>query len=279
MKRIFLVAFLTLFALCIIGGRWTKQPSFATAWRRAVLGPGEDFTHRTTCIGAWVIEDTDATVAEDICDESRGADDLTGNGNPAVITTVPTGSPSWHRSMDLDGDDWFERADEGDFEGDDAFTFGLWANQDVDGAQFQIGSEIDWSINIKQAGVGWRAFVGGLWEQSGTDILDDTWYHLVVTWNTDDDFITVYTNGKQDCTAPCEDQPNTPTVTAATTLGWSQSSFKHIGFIHEAFYFSEELSAEEICQICSCGLQNDVTDRNVSECGSCSMGSESCAQF
>lgn len=108
---------------------------------------------------------------------------------------------------------------------------------------------------------------------------DDTWTHVALTWANDaDDEMLTYINGEESTDgSPATISSNlTLDANGDTRLGW-----KHDGRLDEIAAIGVELTAAQICRICSCGIDGSecvcsgstYTDsgRNSANCGSCTL--------
>jgi hypothetical protein len=109
-----------------------------------------------------------------------------------------------------------------------------------------------------------------------------TYEHLAFTWANDaDDDIEYYVNGESVGTAGS--LTSTPTVgsNGSFTLGGRNSSVDVDGDMDEIGIIDAELTAAQICRICSCGIDGSEcvcsgssysdSGRNSSNCGSCTL--------
>jgi len=134
--------------------------------------------------------------------------------------------------------------------------------------------DADWHVyNCYSDSVNLSTSVYGIqYEFHKTAMGTDTWYHVASTY--DGSVFRAYLNGVEDCG---DSGVNNGTGCQATTgtvtdhdynlnIGRRSSGEGYWdGLIYECAYFSEALTAQNLCDICECGLRGDVTTAR--DCG------------
>lgn len=171
-------------------------------------------------------------------------------------------------------------------------SFGCWAGDDQ--AQGNNGRVIH---NEDNTGNGWSLFhlrfgspnynyncnVGDGQTNGDTGSGDEELNHVVCTYANDaDDEINLYFNGEVDAT-PATTTDNTAITVSEGDFSISDNSgaWDWYGSIDECFVIDVELTASQVCRICSCGIDGSECScsgstyvdagRNASHCGECTM--------
>lgn len=234
-----------------------------------------NYTIDANMVSYWYMEQATAANAPD----GKSANELTkmsDAGGPAQSADHKQGSYSadltssayeYYERLDADLSAGFPGKDSGG--GTGSFSIGAWIKPDLNQAHGIIskmsnGEEMSYclysngtNIVFKVTGKGWD------WDATitgSTEITDDgtTWYHCVGVFDTDTNYIYLYVNGASDATAV--------SYTGSIYLGASPF---HIGrgngfldgHIDEAFIMSRALSASEVDEIYTYGLEGGSSGR------------------
>ena len=240
----------------------------------------EDYTQRASCKGAWLIgtdcTDTGDTTCENYC--SGGSYAGTNIGAPSSVS-VPSSSPTSARSLDFelgDNDDRVEITTNTVFNSA-SFTAMCWLNVEADdGLPMSRGdrySDSGWDLVApmfaspapeSQLITNTNTYYND-WDTQGATAV---WRHYAVTWNGSGSQHKLYLNGNLDCDGTCV-TPNGSSIPNPSSpydlLTLSDPDFEYDGLLYECAYFNEALSAQDICNICECGLRGDATSAR--DCG------------
>lgn len=239
---------------------------------------GKDFT--ALAQGCWFLNEADVN-ANDEC--IGGDDDGTTNGTPGY------GTDADFEYGDFATDTWIQIPDAATTrvcDASDACSFGCFINPDTM-ASFQaiinkgvISSGTIYQIRFAAASPDpMNGTISYTNELGDSDISDaGGWFHTVVTWDdAGDNEVKVYLNGELDCVS-CSTR-DAASINSAEDLvigagqsaaGDNEGDFYHFnGQISQCAVFDYQLTAADVCEWCSTGLDGTDTTRNASLCGGC----------
>ena len=274
----FKFALVFLASLCVFAASDTRR-------RVTVASAGTDFSADDRCNGLWVVVQNEAL---DQCTAAgqSGTDDMTIVNAPVETNTqlppnVPTSSTFY--AQDFIPTDYINLTDDADFE-TTALTICTWFRFDIDTAIIPFGiNKYDGTngYEVRHQLISFRRIVALIGADSAlgdSTISIDTWYHSCTTFDDGAaDEICIFFNGELDATCDTTNIASNAS-TQDLRIGWASDGGGpgFDGHMFEVAYFDDILTDQEICQICRCGLRDDVDDRTTS-CGTCSMGGAVCS--
>lgn len=256
-----------------------------------------DYSTSSSLIAWWDMETANARVATGGTCASGSNCDLTDN-NTVTLNTTDFQEALGSADFEKDNSEYLSCADAtcGELNTDAAFTVMAWvilntspavtANfvSDLTSAGgFVLRTTASENFECRAAGPGTNKT-----ETSGGTITLGTFAHLSCSYDeAGDDEVKVYIDGVIDCSGSCNVMDDAGASTADFTISLGHTTLGWDGEMDEVSVWDVQLTAPEICYVCSCGIENgesctgnagDVpgsgggsAGRNVAECGSCTM--------
>lgn len=229
-------------------------------------------TDFTSSIEFCIAMGTDGTSTEALDDKcsTGGSDDATAGGSPGYGATAPSGSPVSTAAVDLNGNSNLRIADShmGNGTGTDvtSFSFGCWFATDNAAANSDyLFAKSDDGVNrpyIRFAGTVPQPFTLNTTATiitSTTNLTSATdWEHVVGTYNNSTNTATLYVNGTVEGTPQTDGTTPTNTANDLTIGSRGDNTQIHTGFVYECFWADRVLTAEEICEITTYGLDGNA---------------------